>query len=57
MNTDKKRLVWLMEHCYFPHFMNQDGKGYGFGTLPRRKTIRQAVDDAIKCEKGSLAKR
>lgn len=50
-NKDTERLIWLMKHSFYPSCTNNDGKGYGFGTMPKRKTIREAIDDAITTEK------
>jgi hypothetical protein len=48
----QKELEWLFKHSFYPTFTH-DPKGrrrYRFGNLPWRKTIKQAIKDAMKSE-------
>ena len=51
----EKKLVWLFSRSYYPTFTSGShcGKkthGYHFGTLPGRRTISQAIADAMISE-------
>lgn len=56
MTSNTKRLIWLMRRSYYPTFVNEDGKGFAFGTLPRRRSVRRAIDDAMELERKRKSK-
>lgn len=48
----EEELEWLFKHSFYPTFIDEKNgkKTYHFGSLPARKSLGKAIQDARKSE-------